>query len=137
MCLSATLLPLPEKPMITVVWPAGMSSVIPSSTTLGPKALWTSVKRIMGGSQQHQRPEGVEHQDRLAADHHRAGGVAAHPFGAPAGGEAHQAAGQGHGDAEARRLEQAEPDVLEAVEEAQPLHELEGGEVEQVDGGDP
>ncbi len=47
MCLRATLFPVPENPMITVVSPSGMSSERPSRTCLGPNDLWTSEKRIM------------------------------------------------------------------------------------------
>ena len=51
--------------------------------------------------------------------------------------EAAQAAHQRHGGAEARALHQAEPDVLEPVEQLEPLEELRRREVQQVDRGDP
>src|SRR5436309_412528 len=63
-------------------------------------------------SQQHQRPEGVQHQDRLAAEHDGAGGGLPHALGAAFRVEAAQASHEGHRAAEAGALQQAEPDVL-------------------------
>ena len=39
MCLIATLLPVPEYPMMTTVSPSGTSSVNPRRISFGPKAL--------------------------------------------------------------------------------------------------
>src|SRR6185503_4223274 len=88
-------------------------------------------------SQKHQRPERVQHQDRLAAQDDRAGRVAADTLCPAAGGKAHDATGKGDGDAEARRFHQTEPDVLPLIEEPEALDEFESGEVEQIDCGQP
>src|SRR5262249_28060493 len=88
-------------------------------------------------SQQHQRPERVEHQDRLTAQHHRAGGGLADPLRPALGVEAPQTPHEGDGGAEAGALEQPEPDILEAVEQLEALEKLGRREVEQVHGGDP
>src|SRR4029450_2738470 len=90
--------------MITVVSRSGMESEKPSRTVLAPKDLWTFWNSIIGGpadrrtggptggrgfvrpdrlvrpdrrSQKHQRPEGVQHQDRLTTENDGAGRVAA------------------------------------------------------------
>src|SRR5476651_2667154 len=47
MCLIATDLPLPEKPMRAIVWPSSTSREKPSRTFLGPNDLYTSISLIM------------------------------------------------------------------------------------------
>ena len=88
-CLSATLLPDPESPMITVVSPVrhveGEARRAPACRS---KRLVRASLGDRRSSEQHQRPERVEHQDRLAAEHHRARGGAAHAFRPPRGLEA-------------------------------------------------
>src|SRR5262245_42074498 len=88
-------------------------------------------------SQEHQRPERVQHQNRLATQDDRARRVPADTLCPAPGGEPHETTGEGDGDAEARRLYQTEPDVFPAIEEPKALHEFERGEVEQIDGGQP
>src|SRR5262245_21786870 len=118
MCLSATLFPLPEEPMTTVVSRSGMVSEKPSRTVLAPKDLWTSWNSIMRGgrgapvrlSQKHQRPERVQHQNRLATQDDGACRVPADTLCPAPGGEPHDATGESDGDAEARRLYETEPD---------------------------
>src|SRR5262245_28110793 len=149
--------------MMTVFRPSGTSSVTPSSTRLAPKAFVRASSWIMTAetaerverkectgvgkhskpyppsppSQEHQHPERDQHQDRLAAEHHGAGGGLTHALGAARGVEAAEAAHQGHRRAEAGALDQAEPDVLEPVELLEALEELGGREIQQVDRGDP
>src|SRR6185503_3574142 len=110
MSFRVTLFPAPEGPMMTVFCPSGISSESPLSTLRGPKDLVRRSRRIIGpGSQQHQRPEGVQHQDRLAAQDHGAGGGLPHALGPAFGGQTPQAAHQRHGEAKAAALHQAEP----------------------------
>ena len=49
MCLSSTLLPVPEPPMITTDSPSAISRSHPSSTTFEPKLLLTPRKMILAG----------------------------------------------------------------------------------------
>src|SRR5215208_8030572 len=85
-------------------------------------------------SQQNQRPERVEHENRFAAEHHGAGGRLTHTFGTALGRQAPQATHQRDGCAEAGALDQAEPDVLEPVEELEAFEKLLAREVEKIDG---
>src|ERR1700741_4914212 len=132
--------------MMTVFCPSGTSSVTPSRTRLAPKALvrpWSSITARATerpepappppSSQQDQRPEGVQHQDRLATEHHRPRRALAHALRAALGIEPAEATHECHGRAEAGALDQAEPDVLEPVELLEALEELGSREVEQVD----
>src|SRR6476646_3652838 len=165
MHLRVTLLPEPEYPMMTVFCPSGTSSVTPSRTRRSPKdfvnpSSWImrpKAERRNGGtaeahgippdprvrlsacrpSQQHQRPERVQHQDRFAAQHDGPGGGQAHALRAALRIEAARAAHEGDGGAEAGAFHQAEPDVLELVEQLEALEELGGREIQQVDRGDP
>src|SRR4051812_22691977 len=142
--------------MITVFWPSGTSSVTPSRTRFAPNDLVRPSSWIIGPSaevkpevlphrgccrtprsQQHQRPERIQHQDRLAAEHHGPRGGLPDPLRPALGVEAAETAHQGDGAAEAGALDQAEPDILELVEELEPLEELGRRKVEQVDRGDP
>src|SRR6476661_8790610 len=72
-------------------------------------------------SQQNQRPERVEHQDRLTAQDYRAGGGLADPLRPALGVQAPHAPHERDGRAEAGALEQPEPDVLEPIEHLQAL----------------
>src|SRR5690242_3456027 len=108
-------------------------------TTEGPgsKALVRSAMHRRGGrvvplvrpsvapsSQQYQRPERVQDQDRLAAEHDRAGSGLPDALRAALGIQPAQAAHERHRGAEARALHQPEPDVLEPVEQLEALEEL-------------
>src|SRR5262245_32203597 len=117
MSLRVTLLPVPEPPMMTVLRPSGTSNDTSRRTGLAPNALARCSSRIIRGAagpapslEQHQGPEGVEHQDRLAAEHHRARGREPDPFGARPGVETAEAAHERHRPPEARALHQPEPD---------------------------
>src|SRR3954451_15178552 len=112
--------------MMTVFCPSGTSRVTPASTLLGPKDFVRSSSWIMSGmtertacgpssrsSQQDQRPEGIQHENGLAAEHHRAGRAFADALGAALRVQPAQTTHERHGGAEAGALDQAEPDVLE------------------------
>src|SRR6185503_2710404 len=108
--------------MMTVLRPSGTSSDRSRRTGLAPNAFARCSSRIIRGAagpapslEQHQGPEGVEHQDRLAAEHHRAGGRKPDAFRARRRVEAPQAAHERYRGPEARALHQPEPDVLEPV----------------------
>src|ERR1043166_7881189 len=88
-------------------------------------------------SQEDQCPECVEHQNRLAPEHHGTGGGPAPPFRASPGVEALEAPHRRHGGPEARALDQAEPDVLGLVELPRTAEELHRGEIEDIDRGEP
>ncbi len=45
---NATLFPVPDGPMSTVISPRGMRTVTPSSTFTSPNALWTSTSSMTG-----------------------------------------------------------------------------------------
>ncbi len=55
-CLRATLFPLPECPMITIVSPSRTSSEKPFRTSFAPKRLYTSLKTITGAPPPRRRP---------------------------------------------------------------------------------
>src|SRR5262245_13529385 len=142
--------------MTTVVSRSGMEREKPSRTVLAPNDLWTSRNSIMGGgrggrrqlprpcrrnavdrpgrldrpvrlSQEHQRPERIQHEYRLATQDHRARRVPADTLCPAPGGEPHDTTGESDGDAETGRLYETEPDVFPAIEEPKALHEFERG----------
>src|SRR3954451_15391013 len=114
--------------MITVFLPSGTSSVTSSRTRLGPndfarRSSWiipatepTERPPRTPSSQQHQRPECVQDQNRLAAQDDGPRGGFSHALRAALRVEAAQAAHQRDRRAEAGALDEPEPDVLEAVE---------------------
>src|SRR4051794_19357848 len=142
MSFKVSLFPAPDDPMITVFWPSGTSSETPLSTLRAPNDLVRFSRMIMTrntssraqrgsysevevteaalvrrpASQKHQGPERIQHQNRLAAQHHRPRGRLADPFGAALSRQTAQAAHQRHCPAEARALDQTKPNVLEPVE---------------------
>src|SRR3990172_3510089 len=138
MCLSATLFPLPEYPRMTMVSPSRTSREKPWSTCFSPKRLCTSRKVITGApSQEHHRPEGVEHQDQHDAHDHRAGRGSSNRFRTAVRRQTHDAAYQRDGEPERRTLHQPEPHVLAPKEQLEAPDELDRGEVQQVDRGEP
>src|SRR5687767_1604343 len=110
--------------MITVFCPAGISSVTPRRISRSPNALCTSRSSITRRSEEDEGPEGVQHQNRFAAEHHRAGRGRADTLGSALRVESLVAAHECYGAAEARALHEPEPDVLELVELAQALPEV-------------
>src|SRR5947209_20267804 len=79
----------------------------------------------------------VEHQDEDGRIDDGAHGAAPHALGAAVGAEADPAAHESDGAAERRALEETVPGVLEHVEELQTLDELGGGQVQQLEAGEP
>ena len=140
MSLSVTLLPAPETPMSTVFCPSGTSSEKPSSDR---SVCRRSAFVDAGGSSGN--ASAPRHHSSTSAQNASSTRIASQPsttarvvapadaLGAARGGEPLQAAHERHGGAEAGALHQAEPDVLELVEQLQPLDELGAGEIEQVD----